>query len=183
MSKVVYIGKSEDGIPFLIRYPEKKDLPELLRYINEISSEQTFVSCQGEQLTLNQESEWLDKQLEGIKNHNVIHLVVEINGKISGVSGVNMSTVTIGKHVGVFGISIAKDFRTQGIGKILIEKVVAEAKTNLPQLKILVLGVFSNNPIAKKLYEEFGFKEYGRLPKGVLHREEYVDDIKMYKEV
>ena len=29
----------------------------------------------------------------------------------------------------------------------------------------------------------FGFKEYGKLPAGVLHRGQYVDHIYMYKEV
>lgn len=56
-----------------------------------------------------------------------------------------------------------------------------EADKNLPKLRIITLGVFSDNALAQKMYEKFGFKEYGRLPKGVLHKNKYVDHIYMYK--
>ncbi len=41
-----------------------------------------------------------------------------------------------------------------------------EAEKNIPQLKIVTLGVFASNLLAKQIYEKFGFKEYGRLPRG-----------------
>jgi RimJ/RimL family protein N-acetyltransferase len=33
------------------------------------------------------------------------------------------------------------------------------------------------------MYEKFGFKEYGRLPGGLLYRGEPTDEILMYKEI
>jgi RimJ/RimL family protein N-acetyltransferase len=33
------------------------------------------------------------------------------------------------------------------------------------------------------MYQKFGFIEYGTLPKGILYKGEYIDEIKMYKEV
>lgn len=182
MSKVVFKGRTRGGISYIIRYPKKSDLHEFWRYINQISEEKTFVSIQGEKISLKEENKWLKTQLTNINNKVAIQLLVEIEGKIAGVSGVNMSK-NAGAHVGVFGITIAKDSRHQGIGKILMGSVLKEAKSNIPQLKMLVLGVFSNNLVAKKMYEGFGFKEYGRLPKGILHQGKYIDDVKMYYEI
>lgn len=53
---------------------------------------------------------------------------------------------------------------------------------NLP-IKIVELSVYQNNPLAKELYEKFGFKQFGKLPKGIKHRGIYVDHIYMYKNV
>lgn len=86
------------------------------------------------------------------------------------------------KHVGTFGITMAKDFRNKGIGTTLMELVLEEAK-KLKDLKIITLGVFGNNPIAKNLYKKLGFVEYGYLPKGIVHKGKFVDHIYMYKEI
>lgn len=178
---IVYRGISDKGNSFILRYPKLEDLHDLWEYINKISAEQTFILFQGEQLTIEEEKEWLEGQLKKLEEGRGIQLVVEIEGKVQGVSEINMNS-NAEAHVGSFGISIASEFRHQGIGKMLMEKVIEEAKKNLEGLKIIRLSVFENNPIAVKLYEELGFKEYGVLPKGLLHKGEYVDHIYMYKE-
>lgn len=33
------------------------------------------------------------------------------------------------------------------------------------------------------MYKQFGFTEYGRLPRGYLHRDQFVDQILMYKNI
>lgn len=84
-------------------------------------------------------------------------------------------------HIGNFGISIAKDFRGEGIGKLLMQTVLDEAVKEIPDLQMVTLGVFSNNDLAKKMYEEFNFVEFGRLPKGVKLEVGFTDHIYMYK--
>lgn len=55
-------------------------------------------------------------------------------------------------------IQIAPEFQGQGLGRILIGKVLAQARQDqLPT----VLSVLEGNP-ARKLYEATGFKEIGR---------------------
>ena len=83
-------------------------------------------------------------------------------------------------HVGDFGITVARGFRNQGIGSLLLKCVLEEANKNLPGLKIITLRVFANNPVARKLYRKFGFKEFGLLPNGTRHREKFVDLVYMY---
>jgi len=183
MSKIVFKGKTTNGFPYIIRYPKRTDLNQLWKFINAISEERTFISLQGEEISLEYERKWLNTQIKSVRDKTTVYLLVETAGGIIGVASVNMSKNPIGTHVGSFGITIAKEYRHQGIGKKLMEQTLNEAKKKLSKLKIIILGVFANNPVAKKLYEEFGFKEYGRLPKGILHNGNFVDDIKMYKEI
>ena len=87
------------------------------------------------------------------------------------------------KHEGVFGISVLKDYRGKGLGKLLMKLALDEAIKNLPNLRIITLGVFSTNDLAKEMYKNFGFIEFGRLPEGIFHRGKYIDHIYMYKKV
>jgi len=181
MSKIVFKGRTSDGIPYIIRYPKRTDLQEMWRYINELSKEQTFISFQGEEISLKEERAFLNDSLKKINQKKGLLLLVETDGKIVGVSDVRMKP-RISSHIGTFGITIAKEFRSKGIGKKLMEILMLEAK-KLKGLRILELQCFANNPIAPDLYKSCGFKEYGRLPKGIAYKDGFVDDILMYYEI
>ena len=120
--------------------------------------------------------------LEKIEKKKAIQLLVFLDDKLIGISGIEMEDKT-SAHEGVLGISIAKEYRRQGIGKKLIKLVIDEAIKNLPQARIITLGVFGNNPLAMGMYKKFGFKEFGKLPEGILYKGQYVDHIYMYKKV
>lgn len=149
-------------------------------YINTLSKERTFIRYQGEEVSLEEETKYLNSQLEKISQKCAVLLLVFCEGKLIGISGIDMKD-KIEKHIGVFGISVAKDFRGEGIGSKLMELVIEEVEKNLTGLEIITLGVFSNNDLAKKMYQRFGFVEYGSLPKGIKLEKEYADHIYMYK--
>ncbi|HEX8965557.1 MAG TPA: GNAT family N-acetyltransferase, partial [Patescibacteria group bacterium] len=83
-------------------------------------------------------------------------------------------------HIGIFGITIAKDYREIGIGEVLSRTIIEESKKQIPGLKILSLNVFSPNLRAQSLYKKLGFTQYALLPKGVYYKGDYVDEIKMF---
>lgn len=178
--KIVYQGTTKDGQLLLIRYIQKGDEEKMVQYINVISQEETFISFQGETLTLEEERNYLEEQLKRLEKNLTVHLLVFSNDKLIGIAGVDMQDKA-SKHVGVFGISIAKEQRGQGIGKLLMDKVLQEAEINIPQLRIVTLGIFANNQIAYEMYKKFGFIQYGSLPKGILRKGEYQDHHYMYK--
>lgn len=178
--KVVYKGSSQNGKEILMRYPLKEDAKLMQDYINILSKERTFVRFQGEQITLNEEANYLDSQLQKFKNSLSVLLLVFCEENLIGISGIEMKD-KIERHVGVFGISIAKDFRGEGIGTKLMELVISEAEKNLPALEIITLSLFANNTLAKQMYQEFGFVEYGYLPNGVITENGFIDHIYMYK--
>jgi RimJ/RimL family protein N-acetyltransferase len=181
-SKIVFEGLSDKGRKIVIRYPIKEDASKFCDYINILSKEKTFIRFQGEQVSLEYEEKYIENQLKKIHNHESVGLIVVCDNKIIGISLVDTKGKTE-SHEGGLSISIAKDYRGGGIGKKLMQLILKEAEKNIPQLRIISLGVFGNNPIAKKMYETFGFREYGRLPKGSLHKGIYVDHVYMYKNI
>lgn len=180
--KVVFNGKTKDGRDYEIRYPKKDDTQALCDYINELSQEKTFIRFQGEIIQIEDERKFIDSQLEKINQRNGVLLIIVCEEKIVGCSGIDMKDKTE-SHEGVLGISISKNIRGEGMGKKFMEEVLREAESNIPQLKLITLGVFGDNDIALSMYPKFGFVEYGRLPGGSLHNGLYVDHIYMYKKV
>lgn len=180
--KIVFQRTTEKNNPILVRYPKKSDAKVMWTYINKLSTEQTYILFQGEEIAFKDEEEYLKKMLEKIEKKEAVELLVFSENELIGISGITMRDRAVA-HEGVFGISVSKEYRGEGIGKKLMELVIKEAKKNLPQLKIITLGVFSNNLLAIKMYQKFDFEEFGRLPKGIVHKGKYVDHIYMYKKV
>lgn len=180
--KIAYQGKTKTGKEIIIRYSEISDLDEMLRYINELSDEKIFVRYQGEHETLESETKYLKSRLEAIENKRAVHLLAFLSDKLIAATDVHMKDKTE-QHVGILGISVAKDFRGEGLGKLLLNLILKEAEKKILKLKILTLEVYSTNIIAKKMYEKFGFMEYGRLPKGIIRNGRFEDAILMYKNI
>lgn len=178
--QIVYQGKIKDGQNVVIRYPTLNDVEALTNHINTLSKEETFILLQGEQLTLDYEKEYLKSTLEKMAHKKKIVLMVFIGDKLVAESSIEMKDKAEG-HIGRFGIAVAKEYRGLGIGKLLMTTIFNEAKKNLPDLKMIVLGCFSSNHNALKMYEKFGFIKYGTLPKGIKHKGQYVDNVCMYK--
>lgn len=180
--KIVFQGKTKKGNGLVIRYLEAGDTQAMLDYINTMSLEQTFITFQGEQLTFEEEEKFVQSCLEKISKKKGVSLVAFCNEKLAGISSIDTKDKVL-SHVGRLGISVSKELRGEGVGKMLIENVINEAKKSIPGLRIINLEVFANNPMAKELYKKVGFKEWGTLPKAIFYKGEYVDEISMYKEV
>ena len=179
--KVIQEGVTPRG-DFLIRYPAPGDAPAMCAYINALSREQTFILFQGEEISLEAEEAYLARQLQSIARHEVVQLLAVAESQVIGVSAVGMKN-RVESHVGGLGISVAREWRGMGIGSALMQAVLEEAQAHLPGLEIVTLSVFSNNETAIRMYRRFGFQEFGRLPKGIRHRGQYVDHIYMYRDV
>lgn len=179
--KIVYQGKTKSGLNIIIRYPLFSDAKKMMEYINTLSDERTFIRFQGDILTLEHENDYLIKQLMNIKNKKSVLLLVFSDKELVGISDIHLLD-KIEKHIGILGITVLRNFRGQGIGKILMETVLKETR-NMPDLEIITLGVFANNTLAHNWYKKLGFKEYGTLPKGIKLENGYQDHIYMYKPV
>ncbi len=178
--KIILMGLTPKNRKFLIRYPLKSDVNAIWRYINALSAEKTYIRFQGEDISLENEEKLLNLQLEKIEKNVAVQLLVFTDDELIGSADVEMLNRT-DRHVGELGISIAKEFRGEGIGSILMRLIMKEAVKNLPALEIMTLCVFSTNLIAISLYEKLGFMTYGILPHGVKLRDSYVDLVLMYK--
>lgn len=180
--RIVFKGEMKNGNGFVIRYPKRDDVRILHRYINNLSKEQTYVSFQGETISLKKEQEFIDYQLKRIADSLAVLLILDVDGVVEGVGGIDLQDHT-SKHVGVLGISLSRGFRGKGVGALFLEKLISEADKNLDGMKLITIDVFSINKPAITLYRRFGFIEYGRLPGGIYYKDRYVDQLMMCKEV
>jgi len=78
-----------------------------------------------------------------------------------GVLGLQRPDHPKGRHRGhVWGMYVDVEQRRKGIGRALVEAVVAYARS-LDGLVWLDLGVGTTNQAARRLYESFGFEAWG----------------------
>lgn len=176
---VVFEG-NRGGIDIIVRHVRRDDVEILLQFINTLSIEQTYITFQGEQMTLEEESRYVEGFIKKAEDNKAVKLLAFHKDELIGVCDITPKE-KVESHIGVFGLTIKKEWRGKGIGKLIMEKTLEEAQKNMSELKIITLGVFSNNPVAKTLYEKMGFKEYGLLPKGIQYKGVLVDHIYMYK--
>ena len=179
---VVQEGASKTGTPYIIRYPKSDDAEGVWKYINRLSKEVTFVTFQGEEISLEKEIEAVDNWKKRIADGKGVVLFLEIAGEIQGISDLEMGSRTEA-HTGELGISVDKSVRGQGLGEILMRAIQSESIRVLSGLEIFMLGVKEPNDIGVRLYEKLGFKEYGRLPNGTTQNGTRVGLILMYKNV
>lgn len=91
-----------------------------------------------------------------LNSKNSTYFVVKNkDNKILGFSGMKI----ILDEAEIMNIVTKKDYRNQGIGKVLLNKIIAEAK-NI-NIKKINLEVNENNIIAIHLYEKFDFTKDG----------------------
>lgn len=180
--KIVFEGTTAKGLNVLLRYPQQGDAQALLDYVNPLSAEQTFILLQGEQLTLEDEQKYLDRELSLMRAGTGVQLLAFVDDMVVGDTEIQVRP-GISEHVGALGIGIAKAYRGQGLGELMMETIINEAMTHLPKVQIITLRVFGNNEVALNLYRKLGFVEYGRLPGGMRHRGSFVDDVHLFKRI
>ena len=76
-----------------------------------------------------------------------------------------------------FGMSVAKEYRRQGIGNQLLKSLIAWSELN--NIKRIELEVFTNNPAAILLYENLGFLTEGVKQGAVLVDKKAIDILLM----
>jgi phosphinothricin acetyltransferase len=174
-----FITKS--GKKLIIRPPTKADFEKVYNFFIKLVGENTFIlRAPGDEPTLEEEKKWFDSKLESIKKKKAIFLDVFFEESVVGSVSIEASEYRL-KYVGEVGISIAKDFRREGLGYKLLTEAEKEAKKL--GLKILRLDVYGINNFAQGLYKKAGFKKYGNLPKSIQYKGKFVDDLCMYKKI
>ena len=74
-------------------------------------------------------------------------------------------------------VYVHPDGRGRGVGAALIEGALVQARAE--GVFCFLLWVHSQNPSARALYERAGFREIGRISKGIRLGEAYADDVMM----
>ena len=161
--------KLKNGKECILRNAEPTDAREFLEYFELCHSETDFLTTYPDETEHNLGK--VSARLADTKQseHN-IEILAYVDGKLVGSAGVNMvQDRDKTRHRAEFGISIIKAYWGLGIGKYLTESCIECAKeAGYLQLE---LDAVSDNESALNLYRKYGFKEYGRNPRGFRTRE------------
>lgn len=108
---------------------------------------------------LNATRDWLTNGL----HRGEIRLIAVAGAEVVGWCDIELRGVEGFTHSGRLGMGVLPEYRRQGIGTTLLERGLAEARTN--RLERVELDVYASNLIAIRLFKQFGFEVEGRKRK------------------
>ena len=151
----------KDGRDYVIREATTDDVDQMLAHAKRVADEEeTLVASPGE---FDLETE---EGLAFIQGHlddpNETLFLAFAGDELIGMIDVSCEKRAKKRHAVGFGMSIKKEYRRNGVGRNLLKMVLDWAALH-PEVEKVSLGVISNNPGAKALYESLGFREEGRL--------------------
>ena len=102
--------------------------------------------------------------------------------RLCGLIGLEVGTRTKDRHKAtVVGMYVAPECTGRGMGRALLDTLIADARTS--GLQLLVLTVTEGNSAAQRLYEQTGFRSFGIEPGAVRVSERAYGKNHMYLEL
>jgi RimJ/RimL family protein N-acetyltransferase len=91
----------------------------------------------------------------------------EPDGRLAGIAGLQTYTALKSRHKGfLWGVFVHPRARRQGVGRQLVQEIVAGARQT-PALEQIVTAVVTANVHASRLYAAAGFRSYGCEPRAL----------------
>ncbi len=171
-----------NGKEIILRNARPDEAQMLIDYLKIVTGETRFLMCGPEEIQYTAEQEE-----NFIREHNdssdKLLLLAFVDGEYAGncsfqgKSGNRREAHRVG-----IGIALFQKYTGQGLGKLMLKKLLEEARKNGYEQAELTL--VDGNTRAYRLYESVGFKEYGRLPRANKYADgSYADDICMVIEL
>ncbi len=168
------------GREILLRSAEPEDAEALICYLRTTAEETRFLLREPDEINITPEQEirFIESSRNGERD---LLLLAFLNGRHIG----NCSLMSFGdksrlRHRCEVAIALYREFCGCGIGRLMLETVLAEAKRlGFEQAE---LTVAAENARAIALYESLGFVKYARLPNQTKFRDgAYSDSFWMMK--
>lgn len=150
-----YSGKRGEDI--IIRNAELDDMEESFETFREVAAEKIYL--QTEEAGVERKEQWYRRWVDNGKNK--LFAIALVNGKnAGGLVLTPNSDASKNSHVLVLTMWITKVNRGIGVGKYLMDYGLGWAAEQ-EWLKKIILGVYSSNLRAVKLYLDYGFRIEG----------------------
>lgn len=147
------------------------DLPAMLEIWNEVVREGNAFP-QMEELDAESGAKFFGEQ-------SLCRVAEDDNGEICGLYILHPNNIGRCGHIANASYAIAKNARGRGIGHLLVEDSLKQAKTL--GFRILQFNaVVKSNERALRLYEKLGFKPLGAIPGGFLRKDGKYEDICLF---
>ena len=152
-----------------LRNAQLKDTEALLNYLKVTNTESKYLICEPDEITmsLDDEKAFITRKTES--ENELLLLAFEDGKHIGNCSLMSVGTSTRYKHRCTIAIALYKAYCGRGIGKLMLETVLSEAKKlGYGQAE---LEVVTENLGAIALYEAVGFVKCGVLPNSMKYRD------------
>jgi putative acetyltransferase len=172
------LRKASDLIAVEIREARPEDAAALISYLRRVFAEpgiNLITEADEFSLTVEMESRFIR---DLARADNSLFLVAEAGEHIIGqltLEGAKRRNV---RHTAVLGLTVAREWRGQGIGRRLLERSIEWAHQSGVVTRI-ELHVFTRNKGAIRLYQRCGFEIEGTRRNSVRRDGEYLDDLVM----
>lgn len=169
---------AKTGERFLVRKAKPEDIEGCLAMISELVDEKVYI-LYDKKPTLEEERRWLERAMDNVRKGELIHWLVEKDGRIVG--GIDASRRPMKMHhIVEIGIVLLKDARGKGIGEHLIKKMIEAILEKWKEPILITLSVLERNARAKALYKKTGFVKVASFPLWIDHYGELIDLDMMY---
>ncbi len=157
-----------------IREAQPADAEKLIAYVHRISNEPGIhleLSPGDFTMSVEQEQEFLRHCAD---SDTSVFFIAEVGDEIIGALNCSGSHRRKIRHVTTLGISLAKEYRNQGIGHLMMKRAIEWAKSTGIVTRIQ-LSVFERNQPAIHIYKKFNFAIEGRRINSIYRDGEYQD--------
>lgn len=161
---LIHINEHE----LLLRNAKEEDAKMLLEFLKTTCEETKFLAKEPEEITLT-----LDEERQFINNQNSsksnLMLLGFLDGEYVGNCSFMGRTHCRYQHRVSMGIALYQRYTGMGIGKAMIEKLLAIAKEK--GIEQMELEVVADNERAISLYKKMGFEIYGTFPNNMKYKD------------
>ena len=172
----------KNGKTVIIRKPTTNDAKGIINLISSADKETKFLAREPEEfdITEEQEKEFITNIL---RDNDMEWFIAEYQGEITGQGSVGLvKKYKRYRHRAEVSVVVSKDCWGLGIGGKLMEQCIDWCKKKgITQIE---LSVIADNKRAVKMYEDFGFRQTGVIPKAVRYSDgKYADEKLMVLEL
>lgn len=104
--------------------------------------------------------EHMRKFVSGLIKDNDIQVYALLDETVAGWCDITRRKREVFAHTGSLGMGITKPHRGKGLGSMMMEECIKQARAN--GLEKICLEVYSHNTAGIALYKKFGFVEEGK---------------------
>jgi len=172
-----------DGKKIVLRCPRLSDYKTVHKFFNKAIKQSLSAGGQLNRITpviLKEQERWVANAVEKNTLKKSVYLLGFSNQSVIASTTIEKNPDQDSGHVGDFGIVLLEEFTGKGLGTKIANKIISVAESEL-KLKIIKLNVFGRNRRAQGFYKNLGFKEFGRIRKGINIKGKYTDNIFMVK--
>lgn len=168
-----------NGHDLLLRNAGEGDAEMLLEYLKTTCGETRFLAKEPEEITLTLEEERQFINAQNASEYNLMLLGFLDGEYVGNCSFMGMSQSRY-RHRVSMGIALYQKYTGMGIGKAMIEKLVAVAREK--GIEQMELEVVADNKRAISLYKKMGFDIFGTFPDNMKYKDgTYADAYWMMK--